>query len=506
MQQPDFSSPVFMRWDLPGFLSIENNLLFPRSFDSYVEIANLTADPKTNLSLKLTSSDALTSNITEYSINVPAMDVAYRPIHIKSSERYEDKIVELSISVERSGQLLDSIFRQVYLPAVPVSDTGLVCTIDTVIASAYPQIQFTFEAQVEATGQKIFSLSPENIFLYENENRVPNFSMGKDTTGGVMAADIVFVLDVTGSMGNEIAKVRDNIIEFCDSLEARGIDFRLGMVTFLDVIENIYNFTADPQRFKNNVAAQYAHGGGDGPENSLDALYRATQFTFRPSAKRIFIWITDANYHEQDHVTARNKQEVVNQLLLYDVTVHAIGSQMYQTAWYNPIIEPTGGSYYSIAGNFRDILLDITRMKTASRYLISYNSPGAMPGINNIKLEIHYAGLGGFGYAEYNYGGMVALAKKSLACYPNPFNPTVQISVDMPKNGQGTVEIFNILGQRVRSFSLDGFDKNKKVILWDAKDSYNHEVNVGTYFVRLKVFGKDNKLVRHETAKILYLK
>jgi len=502
LQQPDFNSPLFMRWDLPGFLSIENNLLFPRSFDSFFEIANLTSNPKNNLSLNFTFPDELYSDIAEYPINIAANEIIYQSVSMKSKERYEDKIIDLSITLNQNGQLLDSIFRQVYVPAVPVSDTGLVCTIDTVMTSEYPQVKFTFEAQVEATGQRLFNLASENIFLYENSARINEFTIGKDTTGGVTMADIVFVLDCSGSMGDDIQAVRNNINEFGDSLVARGVDVMLGVVTFSTTIDEVHDFTNDVELFKSWLANIRLWGGR---ENSLGALYKGTELSFRAQSKRTFVWITDEDYPVKPEVDL-SVQDVVDRLLLYDVTVHSISEPSLQTQWCNPIIEPTGGNFYSIHGNFRDILLDISRMKATSRYLVSYTSPGAIPGINNIKLEIHYAGLGGFGYAEYNHGGAGNLAKKSLACYPNPFNPIIQIAIDMENYSRGSVEIFNILGQRVRSFSLNQTDQNKRVISWDARDNYNQEVNVGTYFVRLKIFGKDKKLLRHETAKILYLK
>ncbi len=69
------------------------------------------------------------------------------------------------------------------------------------------------------------------------------------------------MLDVTGSMSQEISGVRDNIVEFTDSLSYQGIDFRLAMVTFLDEIENIYDFTSNVQLFQQYVNDQYALGG-----------------------------------------------------------------------------------------------------------------------------------------------------------------------------------------------------------------------------------------------------
>ncbi|MCU0644747.1 MAG: T9SS type A sorting domain-containing protein, partial [bacterium] len=90
-------------------------------------------------------------------------------------------------------------------------------------------------------------------------------------------------------------------------------------------------------------------------------------------------------------------------------------------------------------------------------------------------------------------------------CYPNPFNPIIQISVNLPEFSEATLEIFNILGQRVRSFPLQATN-HRHVISWDAKDNWDREVGMGTYFVRLNVFGKDGKLQRNEITKILYLK
>lgn len=144
-------------------------------------------------------------------------------------------------------------------------------------------------------------------------------------------------------------------------------------------------------------------------------------------------------------------------------------------------------------------------MKGSSRYLLTYQSPGAVQGVNNVALEIHYAGLGGTGYAEYNFSGAGNQLRKTIDCYPNPFNPIIQISVNLPEFSDATLEIFNILGQRVRSYPLKGTNQ-KHIISWDAKDNWNRNVGMGTYFVRLNVFGKDGKLQRNETTKILYLK
>lgn len=172
--------------------------------------------------------------------------------------------------------------------------------------------------------QYVFGIQNENVFLSEDQSRIYDFNIMRDTTGGVNAADVVFVLDVTGSMGGEIGQVKTYLNAFTDTLASQGVDFRLAMVTFLDVVEHVYDFTSDVDLFQTYIDAQSAHGGGDWEENSLDAIYRATQFQFRDQASRIFIWITDAGYHVNTGPTTLTVEEVVDALLMNGVTCHAV--------------------------------------------------------------------------------------------------------------------------------------------------------------------------------------
>ncbi len=71
--------------------------------------------------------------------------------------------------------------------------------------------------------------------------------------------------------------------------------------------------------------------------------------------------------------------------------------------------------------------------------------------------------------------------------YPNPFNNGTIISFDMPKSGNATIDIFNILGQKVTTL-IDGFyiaDHEYK-IKWEGKNDLGRNVSSGIYFYRLK--------------------
>lgn len=84
--------------------------------------------------------------------------------------------------------------------------------------------------------------------------------------------------------------------------------------------------------------------------------------------------------------------------------------------------------------------------------------------------------------------------------YPNPFNPSTVIAYDLPKAGHVTLEIFNILGQRVRLLS-DGMQQAGQYrVEWQGSDEDGHPVASGVYLYRLRT-GE-----RTESRKMLLLR
>ena len=446
LHESDFESSAFTRWDLPSFFTLTRNLMFPRDLDTYLQIANNTGRHYNNARLVLDLPPHLSANSTEVRFPLRSRTSVFKRVKLRSRLAYEDKIEEVYARLYSGDQLLDEFRRRIFIPATPVSDTGLVVHIDSLKTAEFPLVELLFETLVSEGNQLLTDLNPENIFLSENGQRISEFTMEKDGGDGANAADIVFVFDVTGSMGEEIEAVKENIIEFADSLSHRSFDFRLGMVTFLDKIEMTYPFTDDPQEFRSRVARQFPHGGGDSPENSLDGLMAAAQFDFRPNAQRLIIWITDAAYHEDDSVTSLTRQEVIDALLASDVVVNAIGTLDFKVDYYDPIVLSTGGQYFDIQGAFRDILLEIARLELSGKYRLSYLSPNAESADNAVTLEVRYAGLGG--QATQTYGSSASSKPvAALTCYPNPFNSAVTFRVEKAGYREGTLQIYNILGQ-----------------------------------------------------------
>ena len=98
--------------------------------------------------------------------------------------------------------------------------------------------------------------------------------------GGV-PLDVLFLLDSTGSMADEIDRIKDTLL----SISARisdlpsQPDLRLGMVSYRDredeYITRVFDFDADAARFSDTIRSVQADGGGDEPESLNEALHVA---------------------------------------------------------------------------------------------------------------------------------------------------------------------------------------------------------------------------------------
>ncbi|MCD4651373.1 MAG: T9SS type A sorting domain-containing protein, partial [Candidatus Cloacimonetes bacterium] len=82
--------------------------------------------------------------------------------------------------------------------------------------------------------------------------------------------------------------------------------------------------------------------------------------------------------------------------------------------------------------------------------------------------------------------------------YPNPFNPVTQIEYSIKSAENAVIDIYNIAGQKVRSF--DNLEAGIHSITWNGISDTGTEVTSGVYFYRLKTSEKT------ETRKMLLLK
>jgi len=85
--------------------------------------------------------------------------------------------------------------------------------------------------------------------------------------------------------------------------------------------------------------------------------------------------------------------------------------------------------------------------------------------------------------------------------YPNPFNNITSISFNQADYGSATLEIYNILGDRIKTIDLGVLSPGQYTTSWNGRDYYGEEVASGVYSYALFF---DNESVL--TKKMILLK
>jgi len=145
-------------------------------------------------------------------------------------------------------------------------------------------------------------------------------------------SDIVFVIDVTGSMEEVIDYVKETISSFVDSVPS-GSNFAILAyrdINYVDINNpdlEFFEFTNQKKVLKEQLSKLVASGGMDLEESGLEAIQMAIQeMSDSKNAKRI-VFITDAPVHEKGSSQGKSGyfiEEVLNSLKTNKVTLDAI--------------------------------------------------------------------------------------------------------------------------------------------------------------------------------------
>lgn len=158
--------------------------------------------------------------------------------------------------------------------------------------------------------------------------------------------DIGFALDVTGSMDGTIYGVQNSVQAFADAMKTSGFDVNIAGDAFGDEIRDTFQPTADIDSFKTWVAGLSAWGGGDSPENDLDAVMTLANMTWRPDAQHVIIVITNSDSHQAGDgsydCSTTNTFDGVTSALAGRFVVHAIspGWGVYRSGAKPPVANP----------------------------------------------------------------------------------------------------------------------------------------------------------------------
>ncbi len=72
---------------------------------------------------------------------------------------------------------------------------------------------------------------------------------------------------------------------------------------------------------------------------------------------------------------------------------------------------------------------------------------------------------------------------RSISLYPNPFKNYLKICISFYRSEKYNLEVYNILGQKVRTIYRGEINSGSYAFLWDGKDDLNCQLSSGTYYI-----------------------
>ena len=271
-------------------------------------------------------------------------------------------------SQKEKRELLQSLKTQAHKEEIDI-------TVKSLEITKFPEIKLIIEAY-NKLGEPLDTLLPEQLMIYENDREFTPDKILKIPIANYLPWDLIFVVDITGTMQTRIDGVVNNLQAFVTNLENRGIDYRLGLILFKDNIERVYQPTISVDVFLSWVKTLRAAGGGDEKENALEALIAvARRITFRPEANKVAILITDAPYHQRgergDGTTMQTTESTIDSMNKNDIRVFTVTPPNLKE--YQYISSQTRGTNYDIAYNFSTVLENFTRQIT-NLFQVTYTS------------------------------------------------------------------------------------------------------------------------------------
>ena len=300
------------------------------------------------------------------------------------------------------------------LPTEPSTSGDI--SISSVDASSFPEVSMFL--QVDTTAGNNGDLTASDFEVCENglaQEESVSFTSGS-------LADIVFVFDDTGSMGEEITGAKNAITNFVNDLTTAGIDARFALVSYKDTVEIDQDFTSSQTDIEDAIGNLFADGGGDGREDNFDALGVATRdiaadtpsgamlSSYRSGAQRVIIDITDAPAQVDDPDAYENDESRTDYVmsdvedLLDGYTYIAVSNDLSESSFFSDLryedgdkeilASNVGGTWFELpesdSDEFSDLLIDEVGGQLTTTYTVSYTScdDDADPADRSILLEV----------------------------------------------------------------------------------------------------------------------
>ena len=275
--------------------------------------------------------------------------------------------VSANISVEGTYFVLNvkNLFDELGLVLPSVTDIGLLEDPSISTMSNMDDYPDTSDNNNHAPARSsTYTVSADTYVADADTQKI---TLASSTSGGALAqADIVFIIDTTGSMGDEIDNVKDNLNLFVDILKAKGVSAAFALIDYEDItVDGIdstrvhkngtSNWFYDVDTYKSIISSLSLGDGGDTDECVVDALETARLLDMRASAGKFFVLVTDAGYKVDNRYGIPSMAAEIELLKNAGVSCSVVSSSGEQSTYYNLYTE-TNGIWSNIYGDFSEEL------------------------------------------------------------------------------------------------------------------------------------------------------
>lgn len=167
--------------------------------------------------------------------------------------------------------------------------------------------------------------------------------------------DVLFLIDATGSMADEINQLKENIRAISARIDEMPSqpDVRFGMVTYRDhgdeYVTQVTDFTPQVEDFSEILNQVQANGGGDYPEDLNEALSQAVhepEWRVENTVSLIFL-VADApphlDYGQQNHYADEMLQAATRGIKIYPIASSGLDEQGEYI--FRQLAQTTGGRF-----------------------------------------------------------------------------------------------------------------------------------------------------------------
>lgn len=234
--------------------------------------------------------------------------------------------------------------------------------------------------------------------------------------------DLCFVVDTTGSMGDDIENAKENMASILEHLAAKTENYRVALIDYRDYPERsnesedypykiqLY-FTSNNESITDAINGLDLGNGGDSEETVYSALMSAVKLDWRSDAKKVIIILGDAAPLDPEPITDFTYDDVLLALFNADINidyedsddrvvdaldaslinVFSIGTDASSDAadFFEQISTSTGGSYASVddASKVGDAIIDsIEQIEVAEKITVNADFGDAMA---NQKINLY---------------------------------------------------------------------------------------------------------------------